>query len=170
MFNKASHFYLSRIPMKKTVVLLTLLTALLLTACDIPVKEKKALKLQKEIDRNMVVILSEMEKIQTTSLASYLDDHPTRRFFINGKSFNKNMMIQYLNSQYKALSGQKLRVIDPRAIVISHKSVLWSAEISVNQTGKDGQSGGEYRTDSWLWQKIDDRWKVTHFNLSSSGK
>lgn len=155
--------------MKKTALLVAVLIAILIGACDIPVKEKQALKLQQEINRNMVVVLSEMEKLQTTALSSYLDDHPTRRFYINGKSFIKDNMIKHLSDQYQNLSGQKLRVIDPRVIVISHKSVLWSAEISAIQTGTDGQPKGEYRTDSWLWQKIDDRWKVTHFNLSSAG-
>lgn len=155
--------------MKKTAILLTLLSALLISACELPLKEKQVLKLQQETNRNMVIILSEMEKLQTTSLTSYLDDHPTRRFYLNGKSFAKDKMTQYLNSQYRSLNGQKLRVIDPRVIVFSHKSVLWSAEISVVKTDKNGQTSGEYRTDSWLWQKIDDRWTVTHFNLSSSG-
>ncbi len=155
--------------MKKTTIIITLLIAILLGGCQLAVKEKQALKLQKETDQRMVLILSEMEKLQTTSLKSYLDEHPTRRFFINGKSYGKDKMIKYLDIQHQDLTEQKMKVIDPRAIVISHKSVLWTAEISIVKTHQDGQTSGEYRTDSWLWQELDGRWTVTHFNLSSSG-
>ena len=155
--------------MKKTTIIFTLLIAVLISSCQLAVKEKHALKLQKGTNQKMVLILSEMEKLQTGSLKNYLDEHPTRRFYINGKSFPKDKLLKYLESEYKGLSGQKLKVIDPRAIVISHKSVLWSAEISILKTDKDGQTNGEYRTDSWLWQEIDDKWVVSHFNLSSSG-
>lgn len=147
-----------------------LILAIMISSCQIPVKEKQALKLQQETNRRMVSILSGMEKLQTNSLLNYLDHHESRRFYINGKSFKKDTLLQYLELQYQDLSAQKLKVIDPRAIVISHKSVLWTAEISAIRNHKDGKSTGEYRTDSWLWQKIDDNWMVTHFNLSSSGK
>lgn len=155
--------------MKKTTMIIALLISILIGGCQLAVKEKHAIKLQKDTNQKMVLILSEMEKLQTGSLKNYLDEHPTRRFYVNGKSFAKDKLLKYLESEYKGLSGQKLKVIDPRAIVISHTSVLWSAEISIIKTDKEGQTSGEYRTDSWLWQEINDKWIVSHFNLSSSG-
>ncbi len=147
---------------------LLLLTAMLISACDTPVKQKEAQKLQEETNKRMVIILNNMENLQTQALKDHLDDHESRRYYINGKSFSKDKLLKHLESSYGDLESQKFMVLDPRFNVLCHNSVLWCAEISTLAVSKDGETNGNYQTVSWLWQKINDRWRVTHFNLSSS--
>lgn len=144
--------------------LLTISIALLISGCERPVKNAEYKAISSEIDLLMAEVLKDAENLQTTALESYLDDGPLARFFLNSKTYRKEPLIQELKRHYAQLTSQKLIVIDPSAIVISRNGVLWTAQISALGTDKDGKQQSNSYSQSWVWQKKDDHWKIVHFN------
>ncbi|NLK49967.1 MAG: hypothetical protein GX294_04900 [Candidatus Cloacimonetes bacterium] len=149
---------------KRYYIIILMALTLLLTACERPVKREERSALNQEINSYMVQILSEAEELQTTALQDVLDDSPSNRFYENGKAYRRNLYLQTLKARYEDLESQKIEVFEPRSIVMGRNSVVWTAQISTQSTDKDGNTHAISSSETWVWQKIDNYWRVLHLN------
>lgn len=150
--------------MHKNYIPLLMALTLLIAACERPVKREESSALNQEINSYMVQILSEAEELKIDALQNALDDAPLNRFYENGKAYRRNLYLQTLKARYQDLESQKIEVFEPRSIVMGRKSVVWTAQISTQSTDKEGNTHDVSSAETWVWQKIDNYWRVLHLN------
>ena len=148
----------------KTLILILIACCLLMSACERPVKAKEHKAITAQIDACMAELFNDAEKLQTSALEKYLDDGPTARFYMGARMYRKAALLQEIKKTYAAYTGQKLVVIDPRAYVVSRRGVVWTAQVSSLATDKDGVEHPNALSETWLWQKKGEYWRVTHFS------
>lgn len=148
----------------KRILLIFIPVLVLLHACELPVKRAEHKAISNEINTLMSAVLHDAEKLETGTLETYLDEEPLAHFYMNAKVYRKKNLLDDLRRSYSRLSSQKLVVIEPRTIVVSRRGVLWTAQISTLAIDKDGKEHSNSKSVSWLWQKKNRNWSITHLN------
>jgi len=146
------------------LLLIIALLAVLISGCERPVRAKEHKAITAEIDGYMTELFNDAEKLQTAALEKYLDDGPVARFYMGAKMYRKAALIEEIKRAYADFSSQTLVVMEPRAIVVSRNGVVWTAQVSSLAKDKDGVERPNSLSETWLWQKTDELWKVTHFS------
>jgi len=117
-----------------------------------------------EIQKLADELVADSQKLSTDALQKYLSDSDTHSFKMGGKQLSKSDMIEAVKKEYLAFKSQTLTVQNQKSIVISDKAVLWVSDMlskAIDQNGKEGQS---MLHETWLWEKENGTWKVTHFD------
>lgn len=148
----------------KVLALIVMAFTLLIQACERPVKAKEHKAITAQINAYMVELFNDAEKLQTGALEKYLDEGPQARFFMGALQYSKANLLKEIKDTYADFESQKLVVMSPRAILVSRNGVVWTAQVSSLAKAKDGVEYPNSLSETWLWQKKDEVWSVTHFS------
>ncbi len=150
--------------MKYLIILLLLMAVFGCSRKGMTLEQVQSVKL--EVQALLDTFITSAQKLETTAMEQYLGDDPQLRFYIQGKAYRKAELISLFKELYAPLESQKLQVIEQKITVLSPEAAVWTAIASSLQTKKDGGVGALNLTETWLWQKLEDKWVVTHYHES----
>jgi hypothetical protein len=151
----------------KILCLLCLMLALFACTNKAPeLSEADINEIENTIEAHMSELMTAADNLKTTELQNYLMDGPNKNYYLSGVAYSKDELISATNTEYQNFMSQKLTLKDHSIKVIAPTSVLWIGEISADSTDLYGQTESMNFTDTWLWEKIADKWLVTHMHES----
>lgn len=151
----------------KKIMTLFLLALLILGACakkEMPMTAEDQALIKSEIEAKMNDLLSSAEQLKTDAMQKYLSDDGDALFYMGKKAFKKSDLMPAIMKEYEGFSGQKLTIEKQKFFVLSKEAVLWKGELKSIATSKEGSSEESLLQETWLWQKQNGEWKVTHFD------
>jgi hypothetical protein len=121
-----------------------------------------------EIQAMMAGIITAAENVDVEKMYCFLTREPGGLFFINNKYYNLDQLIALFRDTYGKLRSQRLLVSHSEVIPLGPDAAMW---IGHGEGRTESQIGGVSMTysftETWVWQKINGRWVVTHYHESS---
>ncbi|HOD53247.1 MAG TPA: nuclear transport factor 2 family protein [Candidatus Cloacimonadota bacterium] len=150
----------------KTIMMFLLMLVFLCSCSQMPkaLTDQQKNEIITEIQKLADELLTDSQKLSTDALQKYLSDKEELTFKMGGKLFSKTDLIEAVKKEYITFKSQTLTVQNQKIIVLSDKAVLWVSDMlskAIDQSGKEGQS---VLHETWLWEKENGTWKVTHFD------
>ncbi len=56
--------------------------------------------------------------------------------------------------------------LQQKTYILGNEAAVWIANIRGIATNKDKKTIETIYTETWVWQKVNNEWKITHFNKS----
>jgi ketosteroid isomerase-like protein len=106
------------------------------------------------------------EKMDLSVEEKYLSDDKSAIFYIGGKAKTKQELLDEFQKLYDPIASQKMEVTRQSVTVFNEDAALYKAQISTVTTFKDGRAGALALCETWLWEKQNEQWKVTHYHES----
>ncbi len=85
-------------------------------------------------------------------------------FFLDSKPYTRSELVHYLGKIYGSLRSMSIKMDSNSVKVLGPDAAVWIACGKGKSVSKSGESFEEYLTETWIWQKIDGKWQVTHYN------
>lgn len=151
----------------KKIILLLMLGLLIFTACakkEMPMNAETQALIKSEIEAKMNDLLSSAEQLKTDAMQKYLSDDADVLFYMGKNAFKKADLLPAILKEYELFSGQKLSIERQKYFILSNEAVMWKGELKSIATTKDGKTEESLLQETWLWQKQNGEWKVTHFD------
>ncbi|HQI53748.1 MAG TPA: nuclear transport factor 2 family protein [Candidatus Cloacimonas acidaminovorans] len=119
-----------------------------------------------QIDTIMKELLTDAENLKTGVLEKYLSNDPTDMYYLGAKVYTRKDLISALKQEYTSIANQKLEILQQKTYILGNEAAVWIANIRGIATNKDKKTIETIYTETWLWQKVNNEWKITHFNKS----
>ncbi len=119
-----------------------------------------------QIDTIMKELLTDAENLKTGVLEKYLSNDPTDMYYLGAKVYTRKDLISALKQEYTSIANQKLEILQQKTYILGNEAAVWIANIRGIATNKDKKTIETIHTETWLWQKVNNEWKITHFNKS----
>lgn len=119
-----------------------------------------------QIDTIMKELLTDAENLKTSVLEKYLSNDPTDMYYLGAKVYTRKDLISALKQEYASIANQKLEILQQKTYILGNEAAVWIANIRGIATNKDKKTIETIHTETWLWQKVNNEWKITHFNKS----
>ncbi|MDQ1266527.1 MAG: hypothetical protein QG635_1679, partial [Bacteroidota bacterium] len=153
------------------LVIAIIIPALIFNSCEC---KKKGLSPEqvKTIKAEILALLSEAktaaEKLDAVAAFANLSDDSSSVFIFSGRTYNARQTVELLTKSYSLRESQKLDLSLDNIKVISPDAALWTGGGKGEILLKDGKSMTAYLQETWFWQKIQGKWKVTHLHESAA--
>lgn len=85
-------------------------------------------------------------------------------FFLGSKPYTRSELIHYLGKSYGSLKTMSIKMDRTCVKVLSPDAAVWIACGKGKSVSKSGESFEEYLTETWIWQRIEGKWQVIHYN------
>lgn len=122
--------------------------------------------IQSEIETLMGEMTSSAQKMSTEALQKYLSDAAGDTFYMGAKEFTKPELLVEVQKAYEPFVSQILKTSKSTIRILSPDYVLWKAQMESTATQKDGKTADMKLTETWIWQKTANGWKVIHYDES----
>ncbi|MBP1927484.1 hypothetical protein J2741_000031 [Methanolinea mesophila] len=127
---------------------------------------------RKEIERTinalMADIVSAAETGNWAKTFTRLTRKPGGMFFLNNRHYTLKSLLAFFGEEYGGTKSLRLRVVKSEILVFSPQSAVWIGYGDGQIQRDDAAPETTYSfTETWLWQKIDGEWTVTHYHEST---
>ncbi len=159
--------------MKKIILLMSLVASTCviasLTAADaVQNKNTKDEDIVTTINALMDNVSRTAETLDAKKALSVLTDDKDAVFFFCSKPYNRQELEKKLAKIYGNLSSMKINMNKPSVKVLAPDAAVWIATGTSSSVSKSGEKYEELLTETWIWKKIDGKWKVIHYNESAT--
>lgn len=155
----------------RRLILVVLIVLVILSACKTEPKvdeftqeEQNALSL--EIGSRMDELFADAEALKIQALQKYLSDNPEHTFYMGSIEYGKQTLLDEVQKEYALYKSQKIQVTSSKVIPLSPEAVLAKYLVASKAIDQNDYESETVLSDTWLWQKIDGQWVVTHFDES----
>ena len=122
-------------------------------------------EIENTINNLMTEIVAAAESRNWAKTFSRLTRKEGDLFFLNNRHYTLKSLLGFFGESYGVMKSLKMRVVKSKVIVFSPEAAAWIGY-------GDGQIQREpiapettYSfTETWIWQKIDGEWAVTHYH------
>lgn len=87
-------------------------------------------------------------------------------FFFDSKPYTRNELTHVIRGIYGNMKSMSMKWDKTCVKVLGNNAAVWIACGKGKSVSKAGQSSEEYLTETWIWQRIDGKWQVTHYHES----
>jgi predicted transposase YbfD/YdcC len=150
-----------------------LFAALVLQSCfkedNMKITEDKITQIKKEIKTIANKITEHSEKAQLDSFLSYYENSKGfTHISMDGKIRNYNEFRKICTEYYSQLKSQEVKTIQEQFQVINQTLVIasWNGDIVAQFKNNDVMNMKNYSI-TYIYEKIDDNWKIIHSHESS---
>jgi len=117
-----------------------------------------------EIQTRMDEIIAAAENADVDKTFSYLTRDPEAVFFQNNRHFTRDSLLSYFREKYGTLQSQRFHVTHSDLICLGPESAIWIGYGEGLTETKAGKSMASSFTETWVWQRIKDKWVATHYH------
>ncbi len=123
-------------------------------------------ELIKEIEAKMDELIKSAEELNTEALWKYLADGADKNFYMAGMALNKEELISMTQAEYEGFASQRMKIESRTTRMINPDAVLALTLVSATAVDSLGDENMLNITDSFLWEKINGNWQVSHLHES----
>lgn len=151
----------------KTLRISALLLFLLPAVNAQSLSEKKSESVKNEVDAIFQEMVLSGEKLDYVKLSSGVNDKHQAGFIINGKYYARfSSVMDDMKSNAQGISHQDITVTEKNITVLSEKNVLLTASGKAEVNLSDGRIITSAFHWSFIYEKIDNAWKVIYSHQS----
>ncbi len=153
----------------RIIVFCSVCMMLLASSCSLKCavwSTKEQGRITEEISARMAELIESANQMKIDALVKYLTENPDANFYMNAKAMGKQELLAEVLKMYIPFQSQQITVKNQRVIVLGPDAALWKAQVQSTALGKDGKSSTMDLTETWLWQKQNGEWVVTHYDES----
>jgi hypothetical protein len=89
-------------------------------------------------------------------------------FFLNNRHYTLKSLLAFFGESYGIMKSLKMRVVKSEVVVFSPDAAAWIGYGDGQIQRVDTAPETTYSfTETWIWQKIDGEWVVTHYHEST---
>jgi hypothetical protein len=120
-----------------------------------------------EIMKKMDEIIAAAEKADVEGTFALLTRDSGAVFYLNNRHYDLDSLLAQFRSNYERLRSQRIRVIESRVKVLGPEAAVWIGHGEGRTESTKGLSVAYSFTETWVWEKIEGKWVVTHYHESS---
>lgn len=157
--------------MKKSLVLVFLVFILVVTvssSCFAAMDEKETAEIALTIDMKMKEIIASAEALDVDRTFADFSRDKNAVFFFNDKAYSLTALLGIFKEMYGNMKSQKMDFVYSKVVVLGPDSAAWIAYGKDMSESKKGTISKENLTETWIWQKIEGKWVVTHSQESAT--
>jgi hypothetical protein len=129
-------------------------------------------QLQKEIEATINNMMQEImvaaESRNWAKAFSRLIRKDGGLFFLNNRHYTLKSLLAFFGESYGIMKSLKMRVVGSKVIVFSPDAAAWIGYGDGQIQRVDTALETTYSfTETWIWQKVDGEWVVTHYHEST---
>jgi hypothetical protein len=125
---------------------------------------KTNLEIAATIEKLMDELSRTAETLDAEKTLAPLSKDKDAVFFLDSKPYTRSELIHYLGKLYGALKTMSIKMDRKCVKVLSPDAAVWIACGKGKSVSKSGESFEEYLTETWIWQRIEGKWQVIHYN------
>jgi ketosteroid isomerase-like protein len=119
-----------------------------------------------EVEANVDRVVQAANNLSTSALEEYLTDGPEANFYMSGAAYSKQDLIDITKEEFSGFTSQNLSIVEHNIRFIQPTTVLYTAQMKGDSTDNQGYQESMNYTETWLWEKQDGRWQVSHLHES----
>ena len=129
-------------------------------------------QMQKEIESTINNLMQEIvvaaESRNWAKTFSRLSRKEGDLFFLNNRHYTLKSLLAFFGEEYGIMKSLMMRVVKSEVIVFSPDAAAWIGYGDGQIQRDDAAPETTYSfTETWIWQKIDGEWTVTHYHEST---
>jgi hypothetical protein len=125
-------------------------------------------EIENTINKLMLEIVIAAEARNWAKTFSRLTRKEGELFFLNNRHYTLKSLLAFFGESYGVMKSLKMRVVKSKVIVFSPNAAAWigygDGQIQRDETTPEATYSF---TETWVWQKIDGEWAVTHYHEST---
>lgn len=118
--------------------------------------------IQQKMDR----ITSDAASLNAESLFSPLDQDSSAWYFSDGMPYSYRTLKMAFSNLYSNLKTQQMIPVKSGVEVISRDMAIWTGYLKSRYVTGSDQVVDQMLCETWIWQRREDGWKVTHYHES----
>lgn len=87
-------------------------------------------------------------------------------FFFDAKPYTRSELLHCVGRMYGLLKTMSIKMDRVQVKVLGPDAAVWIACGKGKSVSKSGESYEEFLTETWIWQRIEGQWQVTHYHES----
>lgn len=150
------------------VLLVFVLAAIVSPSSCSAMDEKEKAEIESTIDMKMKEIISSAEALDVDRTFADFSRDKNAVFFFNDKAYSLTALLGIFKEMYGNMKSQKMDFVYSKVVVLGPDSAAWIAYGKDMSESKKGTISKENLTETWIWQKIEGKWTVTHSQESAT--
>lgn len=160
--------------MKRTIFgTVSILSLLALSGCSsVPVSKTEMLQAQENsevaaaVRKCMDGLTGKAQALDAGKVLAPLSTDKDAVFFFDSKPYTRSELIHCIGKIYGSLKSTSMKWDRQYVKVLGPDAAVWIACGKCKSVTKSGESSEELLTETWVWQRVADKWQVIHSHES----